>query len=133
MKEYKTANYKQSKYNPKDPDFEMDSMREEALVQETEGLKDFNPTKVWEFIKSRPFYNPEFQPQMSDAREIYEQFIINDPATLEKYMHFKGSGSNTEDSLETRNRGRRDNYGELDGFQSKTEYHNDDFTFNGEN
>jgi len=37
MKEIKTANYKKiSKYNPKDPDFEMDSKREEELIRQVE-------------------------------------------------------------------------------------------------
>ena len=37
MKEIKTANYnKLSKYNPADPDFEMDSKREEEIIKQVE-------------------------------------------------------------------------------------------------
>ena len=39
MKILKTASYKQSKYNPADPDFDYDNMKEEELVTESDPLK----------------------------------------------------------------------------------------------
>ena len=73
----------------------------------------FHPRKVWEFIESRPFYNPNFYPQWNTAQEVFDKHIANDPEMLEKYSDFDWSGSQEKHHHEEEVMNRRDNYDRL--------------------
>jgi len=74
---------------------------------------EFHPRKVWEFIESRPFFNPEFYPQWNTAKEVYERNIENDPDVLKKYTDFEWSGSNEPHHHELEVMEKRKNYSRL--------------------
>jgi len=81
---------------------------------------DFNINKVWDFIESRPFNNPNYMPKFSTAKEIWDEWgdkekqLYNDFQWEDKYngqLHPK----------ETRNLQRRKNYDSLAGI-NESEY-----------
>ena len=81
---------------------------------------EFNPTKVWEFIESRPFYNKDFSPLFNTAEEIFNEFIVNSPEYLKKYAEFKWSGSNEPHRRELANQSRRNTYIALRGEKNES-------------
>lgn len=46
--------------------------------------------KVWDFIDSKPFFNPEYSPKFVDANTIYNRDIKGDKAMEKKFKSFKG-------------------------------------------
>ncbi len=80
----------------------------------------FHPRKVWEFIESRPFYNPEFYPQWNTAQEVYDKHIANEPDILEKYSDFDWSGSEEKHHHEDSVMNRRENYNRLSNNESES-------------
>ena len=89
---------------------------------------DFNINKVWDFIESRPFNNPNYMPKFSTAKEIWDEWgdkekqLYNDFQWEDKYngqLHPK----------ETRNLQRRKNYDSLAGI-NEAEYQGKDVQLN---
>jgi hypothetical protein len=81
---------------------------------------EFHPRKTWEFIESRPFYNPDFFPQWNTAEEVYDQHIANDPEILQKYTDFDWSGSEDEHPQEEAVINKRENYNRLKHNESES-------------
>lgn len=53
---------------------------------------EFNINKVWDFIESKPFYNKDYYPMFSTAKEIYDKW---DKKELEMYTNFQWNGRDT--------------------------------------
>jgi len=81
---------------------------------------EFHPRKVWEFIESRPFYNPDFYPQWRTAKEVYDSHISNDPEILQKYADYEWSKIEQEHPHEELVLQRRENYNRLGNNESET-------------
>jgi hypothetical protein len=62
-------------------------------LMEIEGDSSFSVNKVWDFIESKPFYNKEYMPVFSTAKEIYDGFT---PEQMELYNNFKWVGNDNE-------------------------------------
>ena len=65
MKEYKTAQYKKAKWNPADPDFDYDNMREEQLIQKEENTGDKLKEQGYRMLKNPLFGGEEWKNDVS--------------------------------------------------------------------
>ena len=54
---------------------------------------EFIANKVWDFLETRPFANPNYMPQFNTAKEIYDEF---GPKELELYSNFDWKGDSSK-------------------------------------
>jgi len=63
-------------------DDEYDDEYDDSILDEIHINNEFNINKVWDFIESRPFNNPNYMPKFNTAKEIW-----NDWGSKEKEMY----------------------------------------------